>query len=356
AEKAACAILAGMPVITKPATSSAMVTERCVEILVEAGAFPAGVFQFIAGGTGDLISRLGAQDVLAFTGSADTALRLRSAENLLSTNARVNLEADSLNAAVLGGDVEEGSETWDLFLRDVAREITQKSGQKCTAVRRVFVPNDRVDAVIESLSDALSSVVVGDPSEGTVNMGPLATRQQLEDAVAGVAKLAAEGAIVHGSGERVDGVGAEPGRGYFFAPTLVRAHDGMTAEAIHRHEVFGPCATVIGYDGTPGMAAQLVARADGTLVTSLYSDDLEAVESYMAAGGCYTGRLYLGSEKMAEQAPGSGIALPQSLHGGPGRAGGGAELGGRDGLRLYMQRVALQGSRPMIDRIFGANE
>ncbi len=353
AEKAACALLAGMPVITKPATSSAMVTERCVEILVDSGLLPDGAFQFVCGSTGDLLSRLGSQDVLAFTGSADTALKLRSGENLLATNARVNLEADSLNAAVLGPDLDSDSEAWDLFVREVVREMTQKSGQKCTAVRRIFVPEARLDEIQELLIEGLSSVVVGDPRDGSVNMGPLANTRQLDDAVAGVAKLSAEADIVFGTGARVDGTGAEPKRGYYFGPTLLRAKSADAADEIHRHEVFGPCATLVPYDGEAKTAASLVARANGTLVTSLYSNDLEFIERFVAAGGCYTGRIYLGSEKMAAQAPGSGLALPQSQHGGPGRAGGGAELGGLDGLRLYMQRVALQGSRQMIDRLYG---
>jgi oxepin-CoA hydrolase/3-oxo-5,6-dehydrosuberyl-CoA semialdehyde dehydrogenase len=355
AEKAACALLAGVPVISKPATSSAMVTERCVEILVESGVLPDGVFQFICGSTGDLLSRLGSQDVLAFTGSADTALKLRRGENLLASNARVNLEADSLNAAVLGPDAGDGP-TFDLFVKDVAREMTQKSGQKCTAVRRVFVPADRADAVQEALVGRLERTIVGSPADESVRMGPLATAQQLDDAVAGVAKLAAEAGIVHGTGERIDGAGAEPGSGYFFGPTLLRATDADSAREIHRHEVFGPVATILPYDGDAATAAELVARADGTLVVSVYSDDAEFVADYLAAGGAYTGRLYLGSEEMAPQAMGSGIALPQSLHGGPGRAGGGAELGGLDGLRLYQQRVALQGGPLMIEALLESEE
>jgi len=180
-------------------------------------------------------------------------------------------------------------------------------------------------------------------------MGPLATAAQLRDAVEGVAKLKTVARIVHGTGERIDGVGAEPGKGYFFGPTLLRADDAAGAGIVHEHEVFGPVATVLPYDGDAGLAACLVALAKGTLVTSLYSDDDAWVAKFVEAGGAYTGRLYLGSAAMAEHGMGSGIALPQSQHGGPGRAGGGAELGALRGLELYTQRVALQGAKTTVE-------
>ena len=342
AEKAAVAWLAGMPVITKPATSTAMVTERCVELLIDAKILPEGSFQLIAGSTGDLLTRLGSQDVFSFTGSADTALMLRSLPNLLSANTRVNLEADSLNAAVLGPDVESGSETLSLFYADVLREMTQKSGQKCTAVRRIFVPADRLDEVRDEMISRLADVVVGDPASADTAVGPLTTPRQLEDAISGVRKLSTEAKIVFGTGERVGD------KGCFFGPVLLQCDDPQAAEVLHRHEVFGPVATLMPYDGTATAAAGLVSRSDGTLVVSVYSDDEGFVSEYLKNGGCFTGRLYLGSEKMASQAPGSGVAMPQCLHGGPGRAGGGGELGALAGLDLYTQKVSLQGSRKML--------
>lgn len=355
AEKAAAAWLAGMPVIIKPATSTAMLAERCIEIVVEAGVVPDGAVSLISGSAGDLLSRLGGQDVLAFTGSADTAQKLRGLPNLLADSTAVNIEADSLNAAVLGVDVEPGSETWDLFVRDVAREITQKSGQKCTAVRRVFVPASRIDEVQDALVEQFEGVVVGDPADDAVSMGPLATAQQLADAVERVAQLAAVAGVVHGDGTRVDGKGAEAGRGWFFGPTLLRARGVDGIDPVHHVEAFAPVATLVPYDGATASAAREVARGGGTLVTSLYADDDDQVAAFLGAAGAFTGRLYLGSEKMAAQAPGSGVALPQSLHGGPGRAGGGEELGGLRSLGLYSQRVALQGSRPMVQRVAGSS-
>ena len=351
AEKAACAMLAGMPVITKPATSSALVAELAVASALDAGVLPDGALSLVCGGTGDLLERLGPQDVLAFTGSADTALKLRGLPSLLRSGTRVNVEADSLNAAVLGPDAGEGGETWACFLRDVEREITQKSGQKCTAVRRILVPAGRLEAVQQALCERLREVVVGNPEDASVTMGPLATAAQLADAVAGVARLAAEAELVLGDGRRTDGAGNPPGRGYFFGPVLLRAGDPDRAPAVHRHEVFGPVATLMPYPGSAERAAELVGRAEGTLVTSIYSDEREYLERYLSAGGASSGRLYIGSRKVADQLPGSGLALPALLHGGPGRAGGGEELGDLRGAGLYLQRVALSGDRALVERL-----
>jgi oxepin-CoA hydrolase/3-oxo-5,6-dehydrosuberyl-CoA semialdehyde dehydrogenase len=353
AEKAACALLVGMPVITKPATSSALVTHRCVEIIIEAGILPDGALSLICGSTGNLLDLLGSQDVLAFTGSASTARSLRSKANLLAESTRVNIEADSLNAAVLGPDVESDGETWAVFVNDVVREMIQKTGQKCTAVRRIFVPAERLDAVQRALTAHLAETVVGNPRESSVNMGPLATAQQLREAVEGVAKLQQDAELIHGDGRQIDGVGCPAGRGFFFGPALLRAADAAAATMIHRHEVFGPVATLLPYDGTAREAAELVALANGSLVTSIYSNELGYLADYLAHGGSSAGRLYIGSEKVAAQLPGSGVAMPQTLHGGPGRAGGGEELGGLRGLGLYLQRVALTGDRAIVDRLAG---
>lgn len=356
AEKAACALLAGMPVITKPATSSALVTHRCVEILIEAGVLPHGVLSLICGSTGDLIDRLGPQDVLSFTGSAATALKLRGKSNLLASSTRVNIEADSLNAAVLGPDVEPGSETWAVFLRDVAREITQKTGQKCTAVRRIILPAERIDDVQAELAEQLAAVVVGNPRDASVTMGPLATADQLRDAVEGVSKLRGSAELVLGSGERIDGVGNPAGKGFFFGPTLLRGRGSDEASPVHDHEVFGPAATLLDYDGTPERAARLVGLGGGCLVSSIYSNDASFLAGYLDHGGATSGRLYIGSEKVAAQLPGSGLALPGLLHGGPGRAGGGEELGDLRGVGLYLQRVALSGDRALIERLSGLRD
>lgn len=351
AEKAACSILAGVPAITKPATATAMVTERAIEIFVAADILPAGALQLICGSTGDLLDRLGPQDVLAFTGSAATANKLRQRANFLDTNTRINIEADSLNAAVLGPGAAEDSAVFKLFVKDVAREMTQKTGQKCTAVRRILVPEGQVDAVQAALIERLNRVVTGNPADESVTMGPLATAHQVTDAEQGIAQLSSHAEIVHGTGQRTDGTGSPSGKGYFLAPTLLRATDARGASAIHEREVFAPVATLLPYDGGATEAAELNGLGGGTLVTSVYSDDGAWLAEFIASGGSATGRLYVGSEGSAGM--GSGLVMPQTLHGGPGRAGGGEELGGLVGIQLYMQRLALQGSRDMVQRLAG---
>jgi oxepin-CoA hydrolase/3-oxo-5,6-dehydrosuberyl-CoA semialdehyde dehydrogenase len=343
-----------MPVVVKPGTSSAIVAARAVEVVVERGIIPDGALSMVCGSAGNLLDLLGPQDVLAFTGSAATARALRGKPNLLGSSTRVNVEADSLNAAVLAPGAADDEETWAAFVRDVTREITQKSGQKCTAVRRILVPRDRIEAVEGALVEVLQATVVGDPRDEAVTMGPLATEDQLKDAVAGVAALAAEGDLVLGDGKRVDGRGAAAGRGFYFAPTLLRARDPERARVVHEREVFGPAATLLPYDGEARSAAALVARSEGSLVTSVYANDRGWIEEYLREGGHTSGRLYLGSEKVAAQLPGSGLAMPQLLHGGPGRAGGGEELGGLRGLGLYLQRVAVTGDRAIVERLTGA--
>ncbi|MGE5232607.1 MAG: 3,4-dehydroadipyl-CoA semialdehyde dehydrogenase [Acidobacteriota bacterium] len=345
AEKAACALLAGMPVVVKPATSTAWVTERCVEILIEAAILPEGALQLVCGSTGDLLERLGPQDVLAFTGSAATALRLRGMPNLLAASTRINVEADSLNAAVLAPDATAGSPTFELFVRDVVREMTQKSGQKCTAVRRILVPTAELATVEEALVERLRQVVTGNPADPGVSMGPLSTAQQLADAVAGVATLRGAARLVHGGGTRCDGQGSPAGKGYFFGPTLLFAENARAAAAVHSHEVFAPVATLLPYSGSAQEAGEIVALGGGTLVTSIYSDDPTWRREMVVEVAPWTGRVYCGSQTTAPEANGSGMVLPQTLHGGPGRAGGGEELAGLAGLRLYQQKVALQGAR-----------
>jgi oxepin-CoA hydrolase/3-oxo-5,6-dehydrosuberyl-CoA semialdehyde dehydrogenase len=350
AEKGATALLAGMPVITKPATSTALVAHRMMELFVEARLLPEGALSFLGGSAGDLLGRLGGQDVIAFTGSSDTAEKLRASVSVLQKGTHINVEADSLNAAVLGADVEQGSDVWNLFVGDVVREMQQKTGQKCTAIRRVYVPRARVEAVIEELRERLALIRVGDPAREEVTMGPVATAQQLRDVREGVKRLEAAAEIVFGSTTSVAPLGVPAGKGYFTAPILLRASAPKADDAVHTHEVFGPVATVIPYDDLAGVAS-LVAAGGGGLVTSLYADDKELIRTAVLALAPFHGRLVIGSEKVAAQALPPGMALPQLLHGGPGRAGGGEELGGRRGMALYMQRTALQGDRALLEAI-----
>jgi oxepin-CoA hydrolase/3-oxo-5,6-dehydrosuberyl-CoA semialdehyde dehydrogenase len=341
-EKLACSLLAGMPTISKPATATALVAHRLAQLF--APLVPAGVLQVLIGPAGDLLAHLAPQDVVAFTGGSATAAQLRGTIG----HARLNVEADSLNAAVLAPDVDASSETFALFVADVARDMTQKTGQKCTAIRRVVVPAARLDEVGAALAERLAAIVVGDPARDDVRMGPLATAAQLRDVRAGIAELAAATEPVFGGTGEVAGVD----KGYFVGPVLRRAKDAAS-RPLHEREIFGPVATLIGYDGAAHAAAELVARGGGCLVSSAYSDDREWTTAFTRAAAPQLGRLYLGSAKMAAQSPGPGTALPQLVHGGPGRAGGGEELGGERGLHLYMQRVALEGDASVLKAIVG---
>ncbi|MBK9070004.1 MAG: 3,4-dehydroadipyl-CoA semialdehyde dehydrogenase [Myxococcales bacterium] len=346
AEKAATALLAGMPIIGKPATATCLVTHRVVELA--APVLPAGVLQLLCGSARSLPDLLDGRDVLAFTGSSDTAATLRSHAAVTTRGLRLCAEADSVNAAVLAPDVEVGGETWGLFLADVARDMTQKTGQKCTAIRRVLVPHDRLREVCDALGERLAAVVVGDPAHEGVRMGPVATKTQQRDVLTGIARLAESTQPVFGEAGAVTPQHVPAGKGYFVGAVLRVAPRAADCAAMHANEVFGPVATVAGYDGEAHEAAALVGRGGGSLVTSMYSDDRAWVRGYVQHGAAHNGRLYMGSEKMAAQSPGPGTALPQLLHGGPGRAGGGQELGGLRGLTTYMQCVALQGDATVI--------
>jgi oxepin-CoA hydrolase/3-oxo-5,6-dehydrosuberyl-CoA semialdehyde dehydrogenase len=352
AEKAAVALLAGVPVISKPATSTALVAHRIAQILIGEKLVPDGALSFIAGSTGNLLELLGGQDVLAFTGSSWTGATLRSGRAVIAHSVRVNVEADSLNAGVLGPDVDDGSDVMNLFVGDVVRDMTQKTGQKCTAIRRVYVPADKVEAVIERLRERLAAIKVGDPAREEVTMGPVATAQQLLDVRDGIGKLASCGEIVIGAPKEFAPIGST-GKGFFLAPTVIVARNPDPSDAVHTHEVFGPVATVMPYDGSASAASRLVAAGGGGLVSSVYSDDKDFLRDFVLGIAPFHGRVTIGSSKVASQAIPPGTVLPQLVHGGPGRAGGGEELGGRRGLAFYMQRVALQGDRAIVEAIAG---
>jgi oxepin-CoA hydrolase/3-oxo-5,6-dehydrosuberyl-CoA semialdehyde dehydrogenase len=348
AEKAAAALLAGMPVITKPATATALVAHRVMELFVEQELLPSGVLSFVAGGVGDLLDHLGGQDVLAFTGSGNTAEVLRGLRSIISNSVAVNVEADSLNSATLAPDVSLSDEAGQLFLRDVVTDMTQKTGQKCTAIRRVIVPGDRMDEVAEALSERLDGLVVGNPANAEVRMGPLASAQQLEDVKSGIAALESCTSPVFGGSGEVKAVGVPDGRGFFVGPVLRRAASVSDAPAMHAREVFGPVATLAPYSGDATDAARIVRMGAGGLVASLYSNDRDFIGTMVEETAAHHGRLYLGSDKVASQSPGPGTVIPHLLHGGPGRAGGGEELGGLRGLKFYQQRTALQGDKSII--------
>jgi oxepin-CoA hydrolase/3-oxo-5,6-dehydrosuberyl-CoA semialdehyde dehydrogenase len=356
AEKAAAALLAGMPVVSKPATATAPVAHRIVELLVDAAILPPGALQLVIGPPGDLIDHLRGPDVLAFTGSSHTARLLRGHATVVAESVRVNVEADSLNAAVIGPDVDLGGETFALAIADIVRDMTQKTGQKCTAIRRVFAPADRVDDVCSAIAERLAAIAVGDPSRDDVRMGPVATRAQRDDVRAGIARLAAVTDAAWGGTGDVAPVGVPSGTGFFVGPVLRKTARPAAVAELHDREIFGPVATVGSYDGTPEEAARLVALGAGGLVASIYADDRDWVGSIVPIAAGWNGRLYLGSAKMASQSPGPGTALPHLVHGGPGRAGGGEELGGERGLHLYMQRCALEGDATVLRHLIGRSD
>lgn len=345
-EKMACALLAGVPVVEKAGTPSALLAFRIAQLVVQSGILPEGSFQFIAGSASGLLDLLGPMDAVAFTGSAATGALIRGNPNLVRRNVRVSLEADSINAAVLGPDVESGSDTWEQFVANVVVDMTQKAGQKCTAVRRILVPDALRAEVEEALLERLAGIAVGNPASGDVRMGPVASAEQLRDVRAGIDRLAGAAEVLRGGSQPL------PGPGYFVAPTLLRARDSR-AEVLHELEVFGPCATVLPYDGTPAQAVELCNRGGGSLVASAYSDDRGFVEPLVQGIAPWHGRIWLGSAKTQGQALGPGAVLPGTIHGGPGRAGGGEELGGLRGLALYLQRTAVQGDRAVLGRLFG---
>ncbi len=349
-EKLACSLIAGMPVISKPATATAHVAWRLAQLFEPL--LPEGALQMLIGPAGALLDHVTSADVVAFTGGSSTAQMLRGKV----PHARLNIEADSLNAAVLGPDVEVTSEVGNLFLSDVVRDMTQKSGQKCTAIRRVLVPEDKLAEVAEALKERLATFKIGNPELEEVRIGPVATAQQLKDVRAGIARLAEATAEVYGGTGEVTGpgpLGVPEGKGFFVGPVLRRAANAMTCAPLNEHEVFGPVSTLAPYSGDAAYAAAFIAKGEGCLVSSAYSDDRDWVQSFVTKAAPWAGRLFLGSSKMAAMSPGPGTVLPSLVHGGPGRAGGGEELGGQRGLQFYMQRTALEGDASVLKSLIG---
>jgi 3,4-dehydroadipyl-CoA semialdehyde dehydrogenase len=345
-EKAAVALLAGMPVLAKPASATALLAHAMVRDVIAAKVLPEGTLGLLCGGAGDLLDALTSDDVVAFTGSANTAARVRGHPNVVAKSVPVNVEADSINAAVLAPDTAAGA-SFDAFLREVVREMTVKAGQKCTAIRRIFVPAERADTVAEALAAKLKGTKVGNPRQDDVRMGPLMNRVQQAAAFDGIRRLAAEAVVLCGGAEAPDIEGIDRGKSAFVAPTLLRLKDAAGALAVHEVEVFGPAATVVPYRDLAD-AATLVTRGGGSLVASLYGEDHAVLARLVSEIGPSHGRLLVVDPAIATAHTGHGIVMPQCNHGGPGRAGGGEELGGLFGLRFYHQRLAVQGSTDLL--------
>ena len=334
-EKLAPALLAGMPTIIKPATPTAFLTEAMVRCIVESG-------------IGDLFDHLGGQDHVGFTGSAATAAALRAHPNLISRSVRFNAEADSLNAAILGPAAAPGTTEFDLFVAEVALEMTVKAGQKCTAIRRILVPAAHVDAAAEAIAAVLADTRVGDPADDTTGMGALVGITQRDEAAAAITALRTAARVVIDSCTFHD---VDPAAGAFLAPTLLLATDSE-ASVIHSTEAFGPVATLVGYDG-PDEAVRLAALGEGSLVASIYSGDADEAAAIALGIAAHHGRVQIVDASVASTSTGHGSPLPMLLHGGPGRAGGGEEMGGLRGVRQHLQTTAFQGSPDVLTRIVG---
>ncbi|AGZ38027.1 enoyl-CoA hydratase (plasmid) [Pseudomonas putida S12] len=351
-EKFAPSFLAGMPCIVKPATATSYITEAAVRLMHESGLLPAGSLQLIIGGTGDLLDRLQGQDVVTFTGSADTAARLRVNANLVRNSIPFNAEADSLNCAILAPEITPDDPEFDLFVKEVAREMTTKAGQKCTAIRRAIVPARYIDAVAERLHARLAKVVVGDPSVEGVKMGALASHAQQADVAARVETLLAGSDLLFGARDGFAPLGEGVAEGAFFAPTLLRSRDPHAEGGAHDIEAFGPVSTLMAYDDLDEAIA-LAARGKGSLVASLVTKDPQVAAKVVPAAAALHGRLHILDRESAAESTGHGSPLPQLKHGGPGRAGGGEELGGLRAVKHYLQRAAVQGSPSMLMAVTG---
>ena len=342
-EKLAPAILAGMPVIAKPATATAYLAYAVVREIVASAILPPGALQLVCGGAGDLLDHLTGQDVLAFTGSSATSAALRNHPAVTRNAVRFVAERDSLNAAVLGPDATPDSPEFALFVHEVVQEMTAKAGQKCTAIRRALVPRALAEAATEAIAAALARTVVGDPRREDVAMGPVVSRGQRDDVRARIAELADEAEIVFGNPRTCVALGADAEAGAFISPVLLRARDAMAASAVHRTEAFGPVATLLAYDGIDA-AVELARRGEGSLVASVFTHDAEVAVALTLGLAPFHGRLLLVDRDCAAESTGHGSPLPGLVHGGPGRAGGGEELGGMRGVHHHMQRTAIQGS------------
>ncbi len=350
-EKFAPSFLAGMPCIAKPATATSYLTEAAVRLMMESGLLPPGSLQLVIGGTGDLLDRLDGQDVVTFTGSADTAAKLRTHPNVVARSIPFNAEADSLNCAILAPDVGPDDEEFDLFVKEVVREMTVKAGQKCTAIRRAIVPRKHLDAVATKLRDRLAKVVVGDPAVEGVRMGALASKAQQRDVGERVAMLAKGNEFVFGA-ESAKLVGEGVADGAFFSPTLLLCRDALRNDVVHDVEAFGPVSTLMAYDNLDEAIA-LAARGKGSLVATLVTHDPATAAKVIPAAAALHGRLLVLDREAAAESTGHGSPLPQLKHGGPGRAGGGEELGGLRAVKHYLQRSAVQGSPTMLAAVTG---
>lgn len=341
-EKGAPALLSGVPIVIKPASPTAWVTHRMVEDIVKAGILPPGALTIICGSARDLLDHVQESDIVSFTGSAETATRIRSHANILRRSVRVNIEADSINSAILGPDAAAGSDLFDLLVKEVVKEMTLKAGQKCTTIRRILVPSQQLKAFGDAVSGRLSSTKVGNPRNSEVKVGPVVNKAQQAACVAGLRQLKQECDVLFGGEENFQPIDADPQKSSFVQPTLLRARNGLDAKYVHDIEVFGPAATLIPY-WTADEAVVLARRGLGSLVASVFSNDTAFHQNLVLELGDLHGRVLVVDSTVGSQHTGHGNVVPSCLHGGPGRAGGGEELAGLRALLLFHRRFVVQG-------------
>jgi oxepin-CoA hydrolase/3-oxo-5,6-dehydrosuberyl-CoA semialdehyde dehydrogenase len=350
-EKLAPALIAGVPSLIKPASQTGYLTARVVELIIDAQIIPEGTLQLVSGGAGDLLDHLDEQDLLSFTGSASTANRLRSHPNVVARSVRFNAEADSLNMSILGPDATPGTPAFDRYIKQLVTEMTVKAGQKCTAIRRALVPADLTITVAEAAAAELAKVVVGNPADKATTMGALASLDQREEVRRSLKALEDAATIVFGDPEHVNVRGADDERGAFLSPILLRAHDKNRPE-LHEVEAFGPVSTLIGYRDTQDVI-ELAALGKGSLVGSVVTEDPDFAREVILGTAPWHGRLLVLDADAAPESTGHGSPLPMLVHGGPGRAGGGEELGGMRGVYHHLQRTAIQASPRMLQAATG---
>ena len=350
-EKFAPAFIAGVPSLVKPATQTAYLTARLVELMIGSQLLPEGSLQLVCGSIGGAFEHLGEQDLVSFTGSAATARQLRANPSVVARSVRFNAEADSLNCSILGPDAGPGTPEFDLYVRQLVTEMTVKAGQKCTAIRRALVPAAAADAVTEAVAQRLGTVVVGSPAEESVRMGALASLEQREEVRRSVKALLSAGRLAFGDPEHVDVVGASADRGAFLSPLLLRCDDAARPEP-HEVEAFGPVATIIGYEDT-AQVIELAARGRGSLAGSIVTYDAGFARDVVLGLAPWHGRLLVLDRDDAGESTGHGSPLPVLVHGGPGRAGGGEEMGGLRGVLHHMQRTAVQASPRVLAAVTG---
>lgn len=349
-EKIAVNLMAGVPAVVKPSSSTGFLTEAVVQDIIASGILPEGALQLISGSARNLIDHVNATDVVTFTGSASTGLMLKSNPVITRENVPFNLEADSLNASILGEKAVPGTEEFELFVKEVAREITVKSGQKCTAVRRIIVPENLIEEVQSALAARLASVKIGDPSVEGVRMGSLASMSQVEAVRSSVLELQKSQAIVYGDLENFEVIGADKNKGAFFSPILFRNNDPFNQTAVHDIEAFGPVATLMPYKSLDN-AIELAKMGKGSLVSSIVTPCNKEATEYVIGAASMHGRILVLNKDCAKESTGHGSPMPLLTHGGPGRAGGGEEMGGKRGVLHYLQRTAIQGHPTTITAI-----